>query len=316
MMAKALNGLILMPELLPQWVVTGRTTLLPKNGETHKAKNYRPITCLTTIWKTLTGILASKIEKHLGHSNIMATEQQGGTKGSYGTKKQLILNKTILEHSIKFRRNLSICYIDYQKAYDSVPHPWILETLNTYKISPIIIEFLNHAMSMWEIKLILRHDNGVLEVPNIKIKRGIFQGDTLSPLLFVIAINPLSYLLSKSEYGYTIDKVCYTHMLYMDDIKTFSCSSKGGKEMIMIMFDFSKSIGMSFGIDKCKVLNIVRGKYQKNGDVELPDGKIIKEMEVDEIYKYLGVVESIVIKHAEMKEKTIGVFKKRLKSIL
>ena len=86
--------------------------------------------------------------------------------------------------------------------------------------------------------------------------------------------------------------------------------------MIMIMFDFSKSIGMSFGIDKCKVLNIVRGKYQKNGDVELPDGKIIKEMEVDEIYKYLGVVESIVIKHAEMKEKTIGVFKKRLKSIL
>ena len=56
----------------------------------------------------------------------------------------------------------------------------IIETLNTYKISPIIIRFLEHAMSMWEIKSTLRHDNGVLEVPNVKIKRGIFQGDTLS----------------------------------------------------------------------------------------------------------------------------------------
>ena len=65
MMASILNELMIKPESLPQWVVTGRTTLLPKNKETHKAKNFRPITCLTTTWKTMTGILATKIEKHL-----------------------------------------------------------------------------------------------------------------------------------------------------------------------------------------------------------------------------------------------------------
>ena len=246
----------------------------------------------------------------------MANEQQGGKRGSYGTKKQLILNKTILEHSIKFCRNLSICYIDYQKAYDSVPHPWILETLRTYKINPIIIDFLEHAMSVWEIKLVLRHENGVLEVPNIKIKRGIFQGDTLSPLLFVIAINPLSYLLNKSGQGYSIDKVRFSHMLYMDDIKTFSSNTKDGVKLIKIMFDFSKDIGMSFGIEKCKVLNVVRGKYAKLGGVQLPNGDFIEEMDEGDVYKYLGVVESTMIKHAEMKQKILTTFKKRVKSIL
>ena len=105
-------------------------------------------------------------------------------------------------------------------------------------------------------------------------------------------------------------------MIYMDDIKSYSKSAACGKKMVMIMHDFSTSIGMSFGIEKCKILNIIRGKYTKCGNVELPDGKVIEEMADDEVYKYLGVLESTAIKHAEMKQKVLGTFKKRLKSIL
>ena len=177
-------------------------------------------------------MFATKIEKHLETNDLLATEQQGARSGSYGTKKQLIINKVVLEHAIKFRRNLSVTYIDYQKAYDSVPHPWILETLKTYKISEVITHFLECAMQMWQIKLVLKHDNGVLEVPDIRIRRGIFQGDTLSPLLFVLAINPLSYLLNISGNGYKIGNVTFSHILYMDDIKTYSGSTKGNTEFI------------------------------------------------------------------------------------
>ena len=212
-LSSAMNECILLPHTIPQWLVTGRTTLLPKNADTSKAKNFRPITCLTTFWKTMTGILATRIERHLQANNLLATEQQGARRGSYGTKQQLIINKTILEHAIKARRNLSVTYIDYQKAYDSVPHPWIIETLRTYRISEVIIVFLEHAMKMWEITLVLNHENGTLEVPKIKIKRGIFQGDTLSPLLFVIAINPISYLLNKHGKGYKMENTICSQML-------------------------------------------------------------------------------------------------------
>ena len=77
----------------------------------------------------------------------------------------------------------------------------------------------------------------------------------------------------------------------MDDIKTFSGSAKGNEEIIKIMFEFSVSIGMSFGIDKCKVLNISKGKYCEYRGVTLPNGEIIEEMDESDIYNYLGVIE-------------------------
>ena len=225
-LASMLNNCIKSPESTPKWLVTGKSTLLPKNDQTMYAKNYRPITCLTTTFKTLTGIIASKIEKHLRDNNIMDNAQQGAIRGSYGTKQQLLINETLLEHALKTRRSLSVTYYDYAKAYDSVPHEWIIETLSTYKVNPIIVNFLKWIMPMWSTKLILRHENGVLEVSNIRICRGIFQGDSLSPLLFILAINPVSFLLNKNQSGYKIENVTISHILYMDDLKTFAGNAK------------------------------------------------------------------------------------------
>ena len=92
----AFNTCIKDPQSTPQWLVTGKSSLLPKNSHTELAKNYRPITCLNTTFKTLTGIIATRIENHLYDNNILAEEQQGGRRGSYGTKQQLLINKSVL----------------------------------------------------------------------------------------------------------------------------------------------------------------------------------------------------------------------------
>jgi hypothetical protein len=49
------------PEKVPDWITTGITYLLPKSGDNNKVRNYRPIRCLTTMHKTLTGIIARRI---------------------------------------------------------------------------------------------------------------------------------------------------------------------------------------------------------------------------------------------------------------
>ena len=52
----------------------------------------------------------------------------------------------------------------------------------------------------------LVHKEGVLETGTIRIKRGIFQGDSLSPLLFTMSLNALSQEFQKTRYGYQLDE--------------------------------------------------------------------------------------------------------------
>ena len=53
------------PEKAPDWLTTGITYLIPKSGDSKEVRNYWPITCLTTIYKILTGIIAKIISAYL-----------------------------------------------------------------------------------------------------------------------------------------------------------------------------------------------------------------------------------------------------------
>ena len=85
---------------------------------------------------------------------------------------------------------------DYKKAFDSVPHSWILACLRMYKINPVLTTFTEASMRQWKTNVVLVHEvheSGVLETGPLSIKRGIFQGDSLSTLLFTMSLNPLSW---------------------------------------------------------------------------------------------------------------------------
>ena len=102
----------------------------------------------------------------------------------------------------------------------------------------------------------------------------------------------------------------------MDDLKTFAINFKQAQMMARIVYDFTNSIGMKLGFDKCKVLNIVQGKIKACGNIYLKGNDVIEEMGSDDIYKYLGVIESCNIKHNEMKVLAMEKFKKKLKNVL
>ena len=315
-LARCLNNCIECPGEIPDWMVRGKTTLLAKSANTSDADQFRPITCLTTMWKCLTGIVSEKMLYHLNSYNVIAVEQQGAVKYSYGTKTQLLINKSVVEDAIRRRKNLSMIYIDYSKAYDSVPHKWIIEVLSIYKISPVIINFLATSMLAWKTDMFLYHEGGVVKVDNVKFRRGIFQGDGLSPLLFILAINPLSLLLNRRCKGYQLSDLHVSHVLYMDDLKGFCCSYEGLKKMAWLINEFSSDIGMELGLTKCKVINMVGGKYAKLGGITLKDGGVIEELGQDEMYKYLGIEELDGIRHVQMKEKIIKNAKSKLRKLL
>ena len=70
------------PEKAPDWLTAGITYLIPKSGGGKEVRNYRPITCLTTKYITLTGIIAKRISTHLEEQSLLPAEQKGCHPGS------------------------------------------------------------------------------------------------------------------------------------------------------------------------------------------------------------------------------------------
>ena len=114
---------------------------------------------------------------------------------------------------------------------------------------------------------------------DINIRRGIFQGDSLSPLLFVIALIPLSLVLRKMKPSYEFtNKEKINHLLFMDDLKLFAKNENGIDSLVQTVRVFSEDIGMEFGTDKCALLVIKRGKKVTSEGIELPNNEEIKSL--------------------------------------
>ena len=64
----------------------------------------------------------------------------------------------------------------------------------------------------------------------------------------------------------------------MDDLKLYSKSEKALDSLIQTVRIFSTDIGMQFGIDKCAMLVMKKGKIVKSDGIQLPNDKVIKSL--------------------------------------
>ena len=298
--------------VVPDWLTKGRTVLIQKDKSKGKAvSNYRPIACLPLMWKLLTGIFALKIYDHLQTNNALPFEQKGCRKHSRGTKDQLLIDKEVLRDAKMKKRCLAMAWIDYRKAYDMLPHSWILESLSLIKVAKNIEGLLRGSMKSWKTVLTANGE----ELGEVSIKRGIFQGDSLSPLLFIVAMIPLTLLLRRESMGYKFGQEGrkMNHLLFMDDLKLYGRDKDEIKKLCAVVHKFSKDIGMEFGMDKCAVLEIKSGVQVSCNGIVLPDDKTMQEVE-PEGYKYLGVLEGADIKMKDMKDKVRKEYLRRVKA--
>ena len=120
----------------PQWIVLSKTILIAKNEHTEQAQNYGQIALQNSMYKVFTAIISEFIMDHCTANNIVKEEQAAGKIESWGCADQLLINKIVYEEVTKNRRNLTTAWLDYQKAFDSVPHSRIINSLQLAK-SPI-----------------------------------------------------------------------------------------------------------------------------------------------------------------------------------
>ena len=300
---------------VPDWMTKGKTTLIQKDPSKGTApNNYRPITYLPMMWKILTAQIREKIYYSLTSCGLFPDEQKGCRKGSRGTAELLCIDQHILNESKTRRKNLAMAWIDYKKAYDMVPQSWILHCLKMYKISHEVINFIEQTMKTWRVELTA----GGRSIAETKIQRGIFQGDALSPLLFIITMMPLNHILRKCAAGHKLSRSQekINHLMYMDGIKLFAKNEKELVTLILAVRIYSRDIGMEFAIEKCTMLVMKSGKRHMTDGMELPNHDKIRTLEENETYKYLGILEADTIKQVQMKDTTRKEYLRRTRKLL
>ena len=189
--------------------------------------------------------------------------------------------------------------VDYKKAYDMVPHSWIIESLKMAQVAENIIPFLQKSMVNWMTELTSCGEKLGL----VDIRRGIFQGDSLSPLIFVVCMVPLTKILQNAKPGYTciLGDGKINHLFFMDDFKIYGKNKAEIESLVSTVWLISQDIGMEFGIKKCGVVVLKPGSLYKSEGIKFINGQTIKEVD-DEGYKYLGILELDRFKEREMKD--------------
>ncbi|KAL1448670.1 hypothetical protein WDU94_005640 [Cyamophila willieti] len=219
------------------------------------------------------------------------------------------------------QRNLNTCFIDYKKAFDSIPHSWLLRVLNIYRVDLKLINLLQALMKTWRTRISIKTTSQNILTEVVNIKRGIFQGDSLSALWFCIALNPLSNTLNRTDIGFKIKQqstINHTvnHLMYMDDIKLYAETKDQLNNLIRVTEYFSRDIHMEFGIEKCKIQTVERGKWSQSDAYTTIDQEVITGMSSEETYKYLGYQQHTQLNTKKIKEILEHSFHQRLKLIL
>ena len=167
-------------------------------------------------------------------------------------------------------------------------------------------------MKTWRVELTA----GGKSLAETKIKRGIFQRDTLS--LFIISMIPLNHKLRKctGEYKLTRSQGKINHLMNMDEIKLFAKNEKELETLIHTVRIYSQDIEMEFGIEKCGMFVMKSGKRHRTEGIELPNRDKIWTLGENDAYKYLAILEADTIKQVEIKDKIRKEYLKRTRKLL
>ena len=262
-----------------KWFYRGLTYLIPK-GTPSVGSDYRPITCMSNLYKLVTKCVTETFQLEVERRGLLTENQMGTVRRVQGAKEQALLNLAVnKEHG----NELKAMWIDVRKAFDSVDHCYLRECVARLNLPAWITNFLNRIISQWSLTIMAKGEV-VLEK---KVERGILQGDSLSPLLFVLCMDPLSRRLNGMYPKVSVptsrgDDYVTNHLLFIDDLKLLSLEEDNLKKMSREVVSFFRTVGLEMNYDKsatnvesCKdtatLLEGIQG-YKYLGIIEDPSG--------------------------------------------
>ena len=184
---------------------------LPKKGDTRECKNNRTISLISHASKIMLYIIVERIKQHMRRE--IPPEQAGFVEGR-GTRDQIANIRNIMEKAIEFNRPVYMCFIDYSKAFDTVQHQKLWDTLVSMGFPRHVVELLRTLYDDQESAVRTTCGDSTW----FKIEQGVRQGCILSPHLFnAYAEYIMRLALENCSSGISIGGRTINNLRYADD---------------------------------------------------------------------------------------------------
>ena len=278
---RILFNIIMVSKIQPKAWNTNRTILIPKQGKDgSRVENYRPLTIGSLICRMYWGIVDKKLREVVSFS----PRQKGFVHETGCFNNVHILNETI--KAAKQSKGLVAIQLDVAKAFDTVPHAAIEAALERLGLPNGVRESIMNSYG--SLSTTIEFAGSKTEV---SLKRGVKQGDPLSPFIFNAIVDPLLEQLEQMK-GYVIDEShSLSALAFADDLILLATTKDKAQNLLHHTESYLNDLGMRIAAEKCASFEIRSTKdswYIANPDLCLSNGDKIPNSAADSSLCYLG----------------------------
>ena len=235
--------------------------------------NYRPVSLTCILCKVLEHIVSSNLMSHFDNNNILHNRQHAFRKG-HSCESQLINVIHDWATSIDNRQQTDIFILDFEKAFDTVPHELLKSKLHGYGVNKSTMNWIDSFLSDRQQSVVV---NGAASSKEA-VASGVPQGTVLGPILFLVHINDIADSVTSEIRLFADDCVCYREINDPSDCQRL-------QEDIDKLGDWADRWGMRFQPVKCNMMQLSRKRSSIKNKYTLKGTELIL---LDSI-KYLGV---------------------------
>ena len=251
-MANVFNALVRFSTCPTSWKISV-TRLIYKKGEPDNPQNWRPIGLTSVLGKLLHSIISRKMTKFLIEASVIDPKiQKGFLPAINGTLEHTQSLSELLRHYRKNKWNYCMAQLDLSNAFGSVPRNIIFEALEWARISPNIIKYVQCLYT--DASTRIKCYEGLSSA--IPAKRGVLQGDTLSPTLFLVIMELALRYMAKSFPSFGLNLPGFPKSFlkaYADDLTVLTNSEKEMQLAVETLSTVLGSLGLSINVKKCRV---------------------------------------------------------------
>jgi len=283
----------------PSWKA-GHTVLIYKKGDPAVPGNFRPITLLPTLYKLLSGCLASRLTAFLQRHSILSPQQKGFLPGCEGCLEQSFVVESVFAEAKLRSKGLCTVFLDLQNAFGSVPHAALLTALRAAGAGESFCFLVANVYRGSAVTL--RLAGGPLEP--FPLLSGVRQGDPLSPILFDVVMEPLirAVLAVAPGLEFSVGETPVSICALADDLAIFAAQPEGMRRLLNAVGTAADSVGLRFRPEKCRASVKRPRSYRGPDEVFSLAGEPIPQLAATETVQYLGAPQGLAQPRAAVRE--------------